>query len=248
MTNIEKNMSEKIDSLENRLETKLIAKLDAIVDDKVTRKVQDITSEITNKMSEVLTETQTWKEEKAVVKSDIKDLKEENKCISDTLLQHQKYLESIEASKRASNLIITGLPEDEFTFNDETFRSDEGKVQLILNEIDQPTVGFEECIRLGKLPATHPRVLLVKLRNPQDRKSVLQNAKQLKQKQSPLNKVYMKKDVHPGIRREYERLKKVEKEERNKPENQGKNVVYVKETRQITIDGQVVDSFHVQLF
>ena len=54
--------------------------------------------------------------------------------------------------------------------------------------------------------------------------------------------------MHPAVRREYERLRKVEREEREKPQNQGKNVKYDNETRQVTIDGTPIDFFHPQLF
>ena len=40
------------------------------------------------------------------------------------------------------------------------------------------------------------------------------------------DRVYVKRDVHPAIRKEHSRLYKLVKDEKQKPENQGCDVVY----------------------
>ena len=54
--------------------------------------------------------------------------------------------------------------------------------------------------------------------------------------------------MHPGIRKEFARLKESEKTEKQKPENQGKQVVYDHSTRQVKVDGIVVDQFQPTFF
>ena len=59
---------------------------------------------------------------------------------------------------------------------------------------------------------------------------------------------YIKKDIHPGVRRELKRLADAEKAERAKPENQGRAVEYDKSMRTLSIDGVVVDKFQPSFF
>ena len=48
-----------------------------------------------------------------------------------------------------------------------------------------------------------------------------------------MQRVYVKKDVHPLVRKELSRLREVEKRERDKPENQGRNVRYDYKERKV---------------
>jgi hypothetical protein len=76
------------------------------------------------------------------------------------------------------------------------------------------------------------------------RKNVIESAKKLSKSNDELMKtVFIKKDTHPAIRKEYARLHKVEKEEKDKPENQGRAVYFEKETRSIKVDDVVIDKF-----
>ena len=60
--------------------------------------------------------------------------------------------------------------------------------------------------------------------------------------------MYIKKDVHPAIRRETARLRKREREEREKAENVGVNVTYDWKNRVLTRDGVVIDRFTPRFF
>ena len=62
------------------------------------------------------------------------------------------------------------------------------------------------------------------------------------------SKIYVKKDVHPLVRRELNRLREVEKREKEKPENQGMNVHYNNVCREIMVNGRVVDQFRPAFF
>lgn len=245
MSVIENNVTEKIDNLENRLEAKLISKINKLVDDKVGEKVSEATAKLHTRIDETYIDIQALDIEKTVLEGEIKLLKEENKQVTDTLLLHQKYLESVEASKRAANIIITGLPEDELVIDGETFRSDAEKVQKVLQEIEQPVVEVEEVGRLGKEQEDRPRILKLKLKNPQDRKTVLQNSSLLNNKAPPLNKVYLKKDMNPMVRKEFNRLKQVVRDEKKKPENEERIVVYDAKSRCVLVDDVIVDKFRV---
>ena len=50
------------------------------------------------------------------------------------------------------------------------------------------------------------------------------------------------------VNREFQRLKKVTRDEREKPENQGRQVTYDPEKRQVLLDNVVIDEFHPTFF
>jgi hypothetical protein len=177
----------------------------------------------------------------------------QDKMVTDIVAQHQKYLEHMESTKRAKNLIIYGITEKQTLAVEEpnTDLGDVEKVSEIFQFLDMTSIKIVHMQRLGKTPennASRPRPILVSLESTSERNNVLDVANKLKQGPETFRKIYIKKDVHPAIRREYERLRKVEKEEREKPQNQGKTVKYEQETRQVTVNGLPIDSFHPQLF
>ena len=51
--------------------------------------------------------------ERDALKADILKLKTDNTILTETLAQHQRFLEYIDSDKRACNLIITGVPEED---------------------------------------------------------------------------------------------------------------------------------------
>ena len=79
-------------------------------------------------------------------------------------------------------------------------------------------------------------------------KPIVASAKQLKEMSSPLDKVYVKKDMHPGVRREFNRLRQAEKAERDNPDNAGRNIEYDPIARTLSVDGVIVDRFRSSFF
>lgn len=186
------------------------------------------------------------------------DSKKQLDTLTDIVTQQQKYLEHLENSKRAKNLIIFGLPEKnmdvELPLNGEviTYHDDASKINSVLRSLGKPSAEIESIQRLGTIPNEDSnernRPVLISLKTTSERNDILKVAKDLKTGPKEFRKIYLKKDVHPAVRREYNRLRQVEKEERGKPENEGKTVEYIKETREIKVDGIAVDSFQPQLF
>ena len=58
----------------------------------------------------------------------------------------------------------------------------------------------------------------------------------------------MKKDQHPAIRKEAARLRAREKEEKEKPENVGADIVYDWKNRVLVRNGNVIDKFSPNFF
>ncbi len=67
----------------------------------------------------------------------------------------------------------------------------------------------------------------------------------LKEVGNAFKDIYVRKDVHPQVNNEFRRLKVVEKQEREKPENQGCTVVYNAIMHTILV---VIDRFKPNLF
>ena len=197
------------------------------------------------KLDDLLTK---WKEEKDALQKQIRELEKDREKITETLSQHQRMLEGLEAERRASNVIMTGVPEEQFG----NAATDVDKVRLVFSAIGQENVQVKSVVRLGtarqdrRSPTDsrpYRRPLKVVLTNADDRKDVLENTHRLKTSDAMFRSIYVKKDVHPLVRKELDRLRDVTKRERERPENQGKNVRYDFRERKVYVNDVVVDCF-----
>ena len=129
-------------------------------------------------------------------------------------------------------------------------------MKRLMSALELEDVGVKSAERLGaRHPSRdttsgrpHQRPVKVVLTNSSDRQRVLENAKKLKHAGTAMQRVYVKKDVHPLVRKELSRLREVEKRERDKPENQGRNVRYDYKERKVYVDNVVVDSYRGSFF
>ena len=124
-------MTQKIDKLESNLEDRLCRKLDTLLETTVSGKLKDIETNLIRKLNGNM---EVWERGKQVLTAETQTFKGENRIITNTLMHHQRYLESMESAKRAMNLIITGLSEEAITVEDRTVETDEEKVKVILSE------------------------------------------------------------------------------------------------------------------
>ena len=128
---------------------------------------------------------------------------------------------------------------------------DQSKVEQILQE-----AGYDEDVdltnwevkRLGQENDRRKRPILVVVDNQRQRNNILDKAKNLKEKREPFSSIYVKKDVHPAVRKELGRLRKRERDEKERPENQGVNIVYDKQQRVLLRDGLVIDRYAPSYF
>ena len=130
------------------------------------------------------------------------------------------------------------------------------KVQKVMSVLEVKDVAVKSVERLGSRRPTgntdsgrpHLRPVKVMLVNNSDRQRVLENTNKLKGAGDVMKKVYVKKDVHPLVRKELSRLREVEKREKDKPENQGRKVHYDYKERKVHVDNEVVDSYQGSIF
>lgn len=190
--------------------------------------------------------------ERESIKNDLQELKKSNELLLETVAQQQRFLEEVDAEKRAKNLIVLGVSESDFVVRDQTLHTDKDKVGAVLNAI-----GFHEphnivsVQRLGKEDTTSNRKRPIKviLSNSEDRQKVMTLQKNLKGNLGgALSDAKVKRDTHPAIRKEFGRLFGAERAEKEKPENVGKEVSFDVKRRVLLIDGVVVDRFKPSFF
>ena len=152
--------------------------------------------------------------------------------------------------ERECNVVITGLPEK----SDPIGANDDAKIRRIFATIEVPDdVMIHELRRLGTLDSHREnpcRPLLMRLANRNMREEVMKQAPKLKaykgEDEEQIKKIFIKWDTHPAWRKEHNRLRKLVKEERQKPCNSGTTIVYDVKRKVVTRDGQVIDRFTPQ--
>lgn len=158
------------------------------------------------------------------------------------IINHQqKFLETLDARNRRENIILTGVEEKDNAMG----AGDVAKVQSVLQAAGvtdcDPTTW--EMMRLGQPDERKKRPIRIKVRSEAERDKILRQAKQLKGAGRLYSSIYINKDLHPAVRKELKRLRDREKEEKNKPENAGVNIMYDWRNRVLLRDGDVIDKY-----
>lgn len=158
----------------------------------------------------------------------------------------QKFLETLDTYNRNKNLIIYGVCEEDNTMG----VGDDVKVRAVLEAIDLTDMepGDWEMMRLGQPNDQRKRPIRIALRNQNERDKILEKAKRLKDAGAIFTSVYIRKDLHPAVRKELARLREREKVEKNKAENAGANIVYDWKNRVLLRDGIVIDRYSPNFF
>lgn len=185
--------------------------------------------------------------EMTVLKKEVKTLSDRLDDAYGIIHQQQLFLESLDGKERRRNVIITGLSEDV----DELGATDEEKIRNVIQAVNPPEAVDQArwtVRRLGQQNERKMRPIHITVEDQNQRDKLLQVAKNLKNAPGRLARVYIRKDVHPAVRRETGRLRKREKEEREKPENVGVNITYDWRTRVLMRDGVIIDRFTPRFF
>ncbi len=114
---------------------------------------------------------------------------------------------------------------------EDTAQTDMEKIQMILTKIGKSEKNN------GKMQGPEwKRIIKVRLAHADGRKIILGETKTLKEAGDNFKDIYVCKDVHPLVNKVFHRLKEVEKQEREKTENQGRTAVYNATMRTIIVD------------
>ena len=203
-----------------------------------------------NNIDPVLAELREIKEsirELSAVKEEVRDLSVKLDSAFQIIHQQQIFLESLDNRERRCNLVITGLPETA----DGIGRDDPEKLKTVFNKAKCPSdidpSGFS-LRRLGQPNEQNKRPLHVICNSQQQRDKIIATAKELKSAGDRFKSVYIKKDIHPAVRKELGRLRKRAYDEKDKPDNVGANIVYDHKNRVVTRNDVVIDRFYPKFF
>ena len=146
----------------------------------------------------------------------------------------QKSLNFIDGRRRANNVIITGIPENDINVKDDDgneilLANDVSKVKYLIKLIRCNYFTVEEIEqfgieRIGKQRTGYNRIVKIKLHSTDHRNAFMENAKNLKTLNDHWNKIYIKKDLHPVYVNENTRIRKKLRTLKEDPENEGKEI------------------------
>ena len=202
-------------------------------------------------LQDILKEVKKFNTERELIHAELRALKNNDELLLDTVAQQQRFLEEIDAEKRAKNLIVIGITEDDLTIAEETAAADYEKIQLVFKTLGLDNADVNTVQRLGRRDPTNPRSRPIKvvMGSSEERQKAFTAAKNLPDDDgSSLSRIRVKKDTHPAIRKEFGRLFAAERSEKEKAENAGKEVIFDKKKRVLTIDGVVIDRFKPSFF
>jgi hypothetical protein len=207
-------------------------------------------ADIKTLLNDILKEMKKFNEEKETVKRELTELRTDNRKLNEALMQQQRFLEVLDADRRANKVIVFGVPEGEMVDGVNVMRTDDTKVAMILQKIGQhdEVAGVR---RLGKKPEDQPdriRPLEVTLKNAAKRQDILTNSKKLKDEAQPYKDIGLRKDVHPAVRKEWKRLKEAEESEKARNENAGKTICIDYKKRVLMVDNIIIDRFAPKFF
>ena len=162
---------------------------------------------------------------------------------SEIIAQHQLFFERVDRRERETKLIVFGVPEDGEDL--EGSATDGDKLKKIWAVLDER---YDICKhqRLGQhgMQGNRKRPILVEFKDKQVRDSVLSKTKKLKESSDPFKRIYIKKDVHPSVRKEWKRLREAETAEKNRPENVGCTIRLDVKERKLYRDDIVIDRWN----
>ena len=254
MVNIKKPSVAEINGMNNATLKQTMKEMVKAIEDAELEKQQHASNHeasVPELLQQLIDEVKKLNNEKQSIQGEIAALKTSNELLLQAVAQQQRFMETIDAEKRSRNLIFLGVPESEnLATNDGVADTDETKINAILRLIGQGNVRPDSILRLGKEDPnrTRPRPMKVVMKSNVDQQKALADSKKLKEAEGKFKDIFIKRDVHPAVRKEMGRLYGVERNEKEKPENAGRAIVFDKQKRIITVDGVVVDRFKPTFF
>ena len=175
-----------------------------------------------------------------ILEKELRDKSEKIETLTSIIINMQKSLNMIDMAERATNVMISGLDEENVVVSDElTLTSDKAKVEHILGVIGTniPNRDIQEFVRIGKPKPGYTRLLKLKVRTKEQRNLITEKAANLKTI-SYLKKTYIKKDTHPVYVQETSRLRAKMKRLKEIPGNEDKVKIV---DGNLEVDGLIVD-------
>ena len=213
--------------------------MDKIMDN-IEKTYEDM-KDIPLKLAELETNTIDLIEQKVTEQID-EQLNDHINHLYKIIAYQQRFIEDLDNKQRNKNVVFLGVGEN----TDDLGSTNEEKVNTIIEKagLDNDAVGNITVKRLGKEreAGAPPRPILVTVNNNTVQRQILGNAKNLKDV-AECSKIFIKRDIYPPTRKEWDRLRKREREEKAKPENNSANIVLDWKKRTLTRNGLTIDRF-----
>ena len=172
----------------------------------------------------------------------------------EVIASHQRDLERSDQRERECNLIVLGVPDTHEALDGAT--EEQSKLEKIWRAADIPAPmrswrrlgGDRRAPEAGPQGRPHRRPILVSVASREERDEALRRARRLKDAGGAYATIFIKKDVHPSVRTEWNRLRESERREKARPENQGCNVYLNTRERKLYKDDIVIDQWSTQHF
>ena len=167
---------------------------------------------------------------------------------ADIICKQQLYLETLDCKERRANVIL-GVPDKQESLSGAV--DDENKLNKVWEKLGVNNVGGTHR-RLGVTAQDSMnrrcRPILLTLKDVSQRQHILERAKNLKTTGEGFKKIYVKKDIHPAVKKEWKRLHDAERMEKERPENVGCVIHFNTRERKLYRAGVVIDSWNLQAF
>lgn len=134
----------------------------------------------------------------SAINKKVEELQSQVNKQADIIAKQQRYLEHIDRRERECYLIVLGVPD-----NNESLDS----LDKIWSTV-RATCRIQSVGRLGRRgdgEERRRRPILVTVSSREDREGVLDVAKRLKSAGDECKTIFIKRDVHPGVREEWKR-------------------------------------------
>lgn len=229
--------------------------LNADFDEKL-KKLDDRLINCEKNMVDVISKIDSVKKENNELRAENSTLRKEIGLLSDIAKGHQMFLENVDANMRKDKLVVLGVSEFEQLNGKAT--DDEKLLHIFekmgvpcsLDEISIKRLGEEhsagDTISTGSgviLPKIRP--ILLTFKSSILRENLLKNTKKLKEAGGVYEKIFIKKDMHKMVRKEWGRLHGSYNDELKKPSNNGHTIKLDPKKRVVTRDGLVIDSWRM---
>ena len=201
---------------------------------------------ITNLTQQIEKLTKSFSDHQEATRNQFEVFKQQVAKQNEILAKQQTYLERQDQKEQECNLVILGVPEEPETL--EGAATDTEKLSKVW-EAAGISCHVKSTRRIGVLDDSKRRPILAEVNSKTDRDTALSKGKDLKTHNSDIfHRIYVKKDQHPAVRNEWKRLHAVFKTEKERPGNEGHDIVFNFRERKIYRDEVVIDQWSMQNF
>ena len=207
--------------------------------------VEEIKTTLTQQMGALQTKVQ-------VLENELKKEVTKNETLTSAVVSMQKCLNQIDVEKRVTNLMISGLPEEEMiTAENTNLADDKEKLKTLLHNIGINDMDAEidtfEYTRIGVANERKRRLLKVNVGSKDTRDKICVETKKIKLLPAPWKSIYINKDVHPVYLKENQRVRKKMQDLKKVPGFEHESGRVKLENGLLKVDGAIVDQnlFHI---